>query len=200
MSGVERQGDAARRARAGRDRGGGGRARGRGRQLVHVGREQSGPAGHLQRVARDGLRPDHGATRARTSSRRATSRAPPRPAISASPRPTARSIRRACRGASWRTRRTARSSARARREFQTAFDKARRAVALGRLPPLAIRLSVPRRPRDDAGEPPPRRDAGQRRVLGRRRRRPVHGPRRARARRASRAAPRCRRSSTSSPI
>ena len=58
----------------------------------------------------------------------------------------------------------------------------RRAVAFGGLPPLAIRLSVPRRPRDDAGEPPPRRDAGERRVLRRGRHRLLHGPRCARAR------------------
>ena len=42
-----------------RDRGGRGRARRRDRRLVHVGREQSGPPGAVQRVARDGLRPDH---------------------------------------------------------------------------------------------------------------------------------------------
>ncbi len=41
-------------------------------------------------------------------------------------------------------------------------------MALGRLPSLAIRLSVPRRPRDGAGKPPSRRDARQPRLLGRR--------------------------------
>ena len=90
VSGVERQGDAARRARARRDRGGGGRARGRGRRLVHVGREQSGPPGHLQRRrARWSTTRSRSPTHARTSSRRATSRSPPRRSNSASPRPTA---------------------------------------------------------------------------------------------------------------
>ena len=67
-------------------------------------------------------------------------------------------------------------------EFQAAFDKRRRAVALGRLPPLAVRLSVPRRHQHGAGEPASRRDTGERRLLRRGRDRPVHGSRRARAR------------------
>ena len=48
------------------------------------------------------------------------------------------------------------------------------ALVQRRLPPLAIRLSVPRRHRADAGEPPSRGDARVARLLGRRgRRRPV---------------------------
>ena len=66
-------------------------------------------------------------------------------------------------------------------EFQTAFDKSRRAMAVGGLPPFAIRLSVPCRHRHDAGKSPSRGDAGEHRVLWRRGDRPVHGSRGARA-------------------
>ena len=84
--------------------------------------------------------------------------------------------------AAWRTR-TGRALLRlvVAANSAAAFDKARRAVAQRRLPPLAIRLSVPRRHPARAGEPPSRGDAAQLRLLGRRSdQRPV--PRHGRAR------------------
>ena len=79
-------------------------------------------------------------------------------------------------------------------EFLRGVRAARRALVQSRLPPFAIRLSVPRRDADRAREPAPRGDAGFARLLGRgSRRRDV--PRNERAR--GRSPRRCARSSIS---
>ena len=153
------------------------------RRFVRLRRKQSGPAGDFQRRPRDGLRPADAARGGRRPQDRTA-----RP-TTASPPPIQLSIRRCCRGACWRTRRSSSISKPARASSASASSSAG-ALVQRRLPPLAIRLSVPRRHAARAGEPPSRGDAGVARLLGRRGRPPACSwkCRRARASAATRAA------------
>ena len=169
VSGGDRQGHAARRARAHRDRGRGGRAGGRDGRLVHVGREQSGPPGHVQR-----RRARWSTTRAwrttATSSRRAPSRDPAK-ANTFGLASTDSAVRRQEPAAPAHGGRGQGPpvSVRPRSEFQAAFDKGGAqwlsADCHRSQYGYPFRVGIA----DDAGEPPSRGDAGERRLLGRRR-------------------------------
>ena len=163
--GRHRQGAAAGRPRAGRP---GGAGRGPvhhrdGRQL-HVGRRQSRQADRVQRHPADGLRSDQ------LRHARRGDPLDPQPVLRGRLGPQIVRSEGAAQAADGRRAQVADLPAQLAR-VRRGVRQGGRAVAVDRLPSVAIRLSVPRQPRARAGEPASRRDARQRRLLGRRHRR-----------------------------
>ena len=111
---------------------------------------------------RDGLRPDPAAGRGRVAQDRST-----QTDLRRRPSPTTSSIRRCCRAAMEDEDKSPRFRG-CRRPNSGPVRPGAGAVAQHRLPPLAIRLSDPRRPPACAGEPPPLGDVRDLHLLRRR--------------------------------